>query len=255
MRFITLITLFLCLPTLAKAHEVRTVIIYTTKFLKSYSNGQEGPKRTEEEIEKLNQSLKSQGATISFKLVAREQITLETQASPQEHCLGFTGDDYWQIPADPNFGRLNEFRSIHKADVVFLITAFESKLFKEERNYGIACDPLHDGSYRSYLQTDPSYLIIDKLGLNTLTLSHEAGHFLGLEHHYVRKGKGGATMMVGNGNQVGLKRLNLWSQAGDSSFEEGGVPETPPQGLSDIEMINLNAKDATEAYERWILRN
>lgn len=240
----------LCFESYAESVSIRTLVIYSEKYLNSYPNKTKAKDEVKKEILFLNNSLEKQKVKIFFNLIAEESVTLDYMGSPEEYCYDFVGDSFYLIDPNPEFANLVKYRKKHKADVVILMTYNNSSHFIASKNYGIACDQFYDGSFRDYRETDQSYLIVDKQGLNTLTLPHEIGHFLGLDHHYALIDQNEATMMIGNGNEENLRRIGLWSDSSMKPFYEYGEVATSFQGLGDVQIMNHNAVHASQAFER-----
>ena len=234
--------LLILLSLSSKANEiVRVSVIYSQAYSASFHHFSTANNQVLNQIEELNQTLDSQKAGVSLQVVSSDIVVNNSGELPSDLCGGFLGFDMplFQTEPEPNIANFKNIRIKNKADMVLLMTYTDSIYFKEENNYGVACGTrrAENGMHEEF-----AFTIVEKNGLETHTISHEIGHFLGASHHkYQRVEDTRATLMIANGNPEGLKRELLFSD----------IPSKPE--VSDIHIIRKNAKLSSQAFERWIL--
>jgi len=233
--------------------ELRSVVIMTKNFVAGFSSEAAAKKAVLAQNSALNESFARQAIPLSNKLVAFEVEDIgPTDGTPQNIATEFEGDDHHMVDANPEIAKISTHRLAHKADIVIVMTKFDSPFFKADQNYGVcaAFQPaLRQDSTKHHLDSDPSLIIVDYLGLQTLTYLHEFGHAIGLDHHeYAKLDSSSATLMIANGNPQKLKRAAYWS---DKNFKVKGKALQPTEGIDDVTQIRENLGRLQNRFKRW----
>lgn len=228
-------------------------MIMTKNFLAGFPSEAAAKKAVLSQNSALNESFARQAIPLTNNLVAFEVEDIgPMDGTPQNIATEFEGDDHQMVEANPDIAKVSTHRLAHQADIVILMTKFDSPVFKADQNYGVcaAFQPaLRQDSTKHHLDSDPSLIIIDYQGLLTLTYLHEFGHAIGLEHHeYAKIDSSSATLMIANGNPQKLKRAAYWS---DKNFKVKGKALAPTQGVDDVTQIRENLGRLKNTFKRW----
>lgn len=244
-KFAFAIAIF-CASTTHAQPTVKALVVLSTRFVQFAGNPQKAQALVQREISVVNESFVRQKIDLGFEITGTEVLDLHNEVDPNELCQELEGSLQDPSLTSIRFNSIRELRASHKADVVIFMVNSASGLLAESGNFGLTCRGNPNAS--AYAQRDNSYVIVDRLGLKTLTLPHELGHFLGIkDHNFASPQPKLATLMAANGQ--GFERIPYWS---DRDYLLHGKSLMPSQGEPDDEVIRRNIPLTTNRCMDWL---
>ena len=243
-----LLSLFNQTSVQAAVPQVKTLIIASNRFVKFAGSEKAAQDLIAQEIAVLNASLSRQEAGLGIQTVGFEKLDLQDEFDPKELCDEWEDYQLDSAVTSERFQPVPALRERYHADLVVFMVNCRSGLLAESNSYGNNCRGNREG--KSKEEKDASYVFVDRLGLATLTLPHEVGHYLGIPNHNFANPKPGfATLMIANGNRENLKRIPYWS---DRTFQLDGRSLLPLNGEADVDVIRANVSSSVTSFERWM---